>query len=165
MFARWLVWHTRGAKTHGQTPRQRLQTAHFICVRSMQLLMEHILPLASRRRPTSIAAALSDPLVRDLLRHYGPALRELFRCGSVRVIEPFHLAVKHVPVRGFSIPDLVALSAFVRVMLYTRALTRSRRSHLLHPSVGSPKQVLRGIPFGCCKKVTSQWQQQHQRRK
>ncbi|CAM9694499.1 unnamed protein product [Ectocarpus sp. 6 AP-2014] len=44
-----------------------------------QLLMDHILPLASRRRPTSAAAAMRDPLVRDLLRHFAPALREVFR--------------------------------------------------------------------------------------
>ncbi|CAM9216395.1 unnamed protein product, partial [Hapterophycus canaliculatus] len=44
-----------------------------------ELLMEHILPLASRRRPTSSAAAMRDPLVRDLLRHYAPALRDFFR--------------------------------------------------------------------------------------
>ena len=41
--------------------------------------MEHILPLASRRRPASISDAVQDPLVRDLLQHYRPALREIFR--------------------------------------------------------------------------------------
>ncbi|CAN0211359.1 unnamed protein product, partial [Scytosiphon promiscuus] len=44
-----------------------------------QLLMEHILPLASRRRPTSCAVAMRDPLVKDLLRQYAPALRDFFR--------------------------------------------------------------------------------------
>ncbi|CAM9374159.1 unnamed protein product [Ascophyllum nodosum] len=44
-----------------------------------RLLMENVLPLASRRRPTTVAAELRDPLVRDILSHYGPALRELFR--------------------------------------------------------------------------------------
>lgn len=65
-----------------------------------KLLMEHILPLASRRRPASISDAIQDPLVRDLLQHYRPALREIFRYDSTLVLDPFCVLRKHAVCRG-----------------------------------------------------------------
>ncbi|CAN0146605.1 unnamed protein product, partial [Discosporangium mesarthrocarpum] len=44
-----------------------------------ELLMENILPLASRRTPRPIDGDMHDPLVEDLLRHFAPALLEIFR--------------------------------------------------------------------------------------
>ncbi|CAM9679583.1 unnamed protein product [Ectocarpus fasciculatus] len=64
----------RGDSTLGKARCKRSVESTF-----QQLLMDHILPLASRRRPTSAAAAMRDPLVRDLLRRFAPALREVFR--------------------------------------------------------------------------------------
>eukprot|EP00903_Cladosiphon_okamuranus_P018640 g17155.t1 len=61
-----------------------------------QLLMEHILPLASRRRPASISDAIRDSLVRDLLQHYRPALREIFRFYAVCPSAALHSSTNNI---------------------------------------------------------------------
>ncbi|CAM9936586.1 unnamed protein product, partial [Sphacelaria rigidula] len=47
--------------------------------KAQPLLMENVLPLASRRRPASAADAMTDALVIHLLRLFGSGLREMFR--------------------------------------------------------------------------------------
>ena len=43
-----------------------------------QLLMENILPLASRRQPESIASLMEDPEVQGIFEQFGEALRQIF---------------------------------------------------------------------------------------
>lgn len=63
-----------------------------------QLLMENVLPLASRRSPRNIDAVLEEGQVRDVLKYFRPSLRHIFEFYASAALS---MAKEKAAVKGF----------------------------------------------------------------